>query len=91
MALRKALSRVFSGLRGDMRCYCCDKVLSNYEATLRRRSTDEFTDMCLTCLKGLSIPTYGNKALLLNTETDDDYTYEDISMYINDTPKEDDE
>lgn len=46
-----------------MRCYCCDKELSDYEATLRICSTDEFADTCLKCLQGLSIATKGNGAL----------------------------
>lgn len=58
-----------------MKCYCCDKILSNYEATLRRRGTDEFTDMCLKCLKGLSIATQGNPHLLLEKQMPDAEDY----------------
>ena len=70
-----------------MRCYCCNNILTNYEATLRNRSTDEFTDICLKCLKGLSINVEGNKSLLLDKENPEveDYLYEDISQYIGKT------
>lgn len=32
-----------------MRCYCCNKVLSNQEST-RKFSSGEYTDMCTPCL-----------------------------------------
>lgn len=32
-----------------MRCYCCNKPLSNKEATTKF-SSGEFTDMCTPCL-----------------------------------------
>lgn len=46
-----------------MRCYCCDKILTDYEATLRSASSDEFVDTCLKCLQGLNIVVKGNNRL----------------------------
>ena len=46
------------------RCYCCDKALSDYEATLRHAETKEFLDTCVKCLKGLSIPAVGREDLV---------------------------
>lgn len=46
-----------------MRCYCCDKQLTDYEATLLICSTDEFADTCLKCLEGLGINVKGNSQL----------------------------
>ena len=40
-----------------MRCSCCNKLLNNYEATLRHAETGEFLDTCSSCLDGLNIPT----------------------------------
>jgi len=33
-----------------MRCYCCNKVLSDFEATRKNESTGVFIDMCNTCV-----------------------------------------
>ena len=33
-----------------MRCYCCNKQLSDREATRRFTESEEFVDMCDTCL-----------------------------------------
>lgn len=43
-----------------MRCSCCNKTLSDYEATLRHAETGAFLDTCLRCLDGLGIPTVNN-------------------------------
>lgn len=36
-----------------MRCYCCNRRLSNYESRLRHPETKEFTDMCTKCLEDM--------------------------------------
>ena len=33
-----------------MRCYCCNKILSDQEATRRFQESEEFVDMCNECL-----------------------------------------
>lgn len=33
-----------------MRCYCCNKLLSDQEATRRFQESQEFVDMCNECL-----------------------------------------
>lgn len=37
-----------------MRCVCCDKNLTDYEATRRHMITKEFLDMCGECLSAVS-------------------------------------
>jgi len=32
-----------------MRCYCCNKALSDFESTRRSALTGEFLDMCNDC------------------------------------------
>ena len=32
-----------------MRCYCCDRALSDFESTRRSVTTREFLDMCNKC------------------------------------------
>ena len=55
-----------------MRCYCCNRVLSDYEATLRHAETGAFLDTCLKCLKDLNIPTKGREDLKTFVEEEDD-------------------
>lgn len=43
-----------------MRCYCCNKNLSDYESTLRSETTGEYLDMCRACLKDSGIRTMPN-------------------------------
>jgi hypothetical protein len=44
-----------------MRCVCCNKVLNDYESTIKSISSGEYLDTCLSCLDGLNIPYTGNK------------------------------
>lgn len=32
-----------------MRCYCCDRALSDFESTRKSATTGEFLDMCNKC------------------------------------------
>ena len=32
-----------------MRCYCCDKALSDFESTRKSVTTGEYLDMCNKC------------------------------------------
>ena len=32
-----------------MRCYCCDKILSDFESTRKSVNTGEYLDMCNKC------------------------------------------
>ena len=36
-----------------MKCICCNKTLSDYEATLRHAETREFLDTCSECLSDI--------------------------------------
>lgn len=44
-----------------MRCTCCDKRLSSYEATIKHGVSGAYLDTCLKCLDGLGIPIMGNE------------------------------
>ncbi len=46
-----------------MRCDCCNRVLNDYEATLRHAVTMEFMNTCNRCLEDLNIPTVGRPDL----------------------------
>lgn len=36
-----------------MRCYCCNHLLSDFEATRRFKESKEFAEMCNECVKTL--------------------------------------
>lgn len=47
-----------------MHCTVCDKLLSDYESTLKHATYNYYIDTCVKCLKGLSIATVGRDDLL---------------------------
>jgi hypothetical protein len=49
-----------------MRCYCCNKILSDFEATRKSIKTNEYLDMCNKCY---------------NTISEDLLTYERSDLY----------
>ena len=49
-----------------MRCYCCNKILSDFEATRKSIKTNEYLDMCNKCY---------------NTISEDLLTYERTDLY----------
>ncbi|HET8685597.1 MAG TPA: hypothetical protein VFM18_02895 [Methanosarcina sp.] len=55
-----------------MRCACCNKILSDFEATRRHAVTGEFLDICNKCFEGLGIPALDRTDLPENEETVDD-------------------
>jgi hypothetical protein len=64
-----------------MRCDCCNRLLNDYEATIRHLETDDFVNTCITCLDGLGISWYGREDLNPFDRVDeyddyDDYEYE---------------
>ena len=40
----------------NMRCYCCNRNLSDNESTLRSAVSGDFLDTCKKCLADLNIP-----------------------------------
>lgn len=59
-----------------MRCYCCNKILSDFEATRKSVHTNEYLDMCNKCYA---------------TVSDDLLTYERTDLYDEDEDYEGDE
>lgn len=55
------------------RCDCCNKVLDDYETTLRHAVTGEFLNTCSKCLKGLGIPKKGRADLKPRQTKEEDY------------------
>ena len=77
-------------------CVCCDKLLNDYEATLRHGVTFEYLDTCKACLKPLKglFPIIERKDLITESDIDDNNDdneanldtgdYEDSIMYFRD-------
>ena len=55
-----------------MRCNCCNVTLSYFESTIRAVSTNEFLDMCESCLSYVSedIKTFTREDLRKEVGTD---------------------
>jgi len=64
-----------------MRCYCCNKALSDYEATRKSVSTGNFLDMCNKCYGSVS----GDILALERT----DLRHEDEEEEFHDVEKDD--
>lgn len=47
-----------------MRCFCCNEELTDYEATLKSSTTNQYLDMCGFCIKESGISTYSQSTLL---------------------------
>lgn len=62
-----------------MRCYCCNKILSDFEATRKSIKTNEYLDMCNKCYNTISedLLTYERSDLYDEAEDSDEGTMVD--------------
>lgn len=60
-------------------CVCCDRLLSDYEATLRHGVTFAFLDTCKACLKDVKglFPIVERKDLITEGDIDDNEGFDD--------------
>ena len=56
-----------------MRCYCCNKALSDYEATRKSVQTGQFLDMCNKCYGSISSEVLAIERTDLRHEDDDEF------------------
>jgi hypothetical protein len=65
-----------------MRCVCCNKMLSDYEATLKHGETGEYLDTCSGCLSEIMADTalhvVDNPSLLRKDNIDEDFDDEGV-------------
>lgn len=65
-----------------MRCVCCNKLLSDYEATLKHGETGQYLDTCSSCLDEImaevDLHVKDNPSLLRKNNTDEDFDDEGI-------------
>ena len=75
-----------------MHCDCCDKLLSDWESSLRYKSTGDFVNTCWKCLQGLNIEVTGNPVLKHKKDefVDEDQAEipEDVKSYIQEQKSE---
>ena len=62
-----------------MRCYCCNKALSDYEATRKSVSTGQFLDMCNKCYGSIAGDVLAIERTDLRHEDD-----EELDVYLED-------
>ena len=61
--IRMRLVVLKSLLKINMHCSCCDRLLNDYESTLKHAETGEYLDTCMKCLDGCNIPIDGREDL----------------------------
>lgn len=66
-----------------MRCYCCNKNLSDYESRLRSVVSNEFLDMCKKCLNESEILFTAPTNVEEDSVDDDEYFVEIDEVYLN--------
>lgn len=64
-----------------MHCSCCDKLLTDYESTLKHAVSGEYLDTCTKCLDGLGIPTRGRPDLKTKKKEDEQDELVDINYF----------
>lgn len=74
-----------------MHCICCDRLLSDYEATRRDVNTNQFLDMCNKCYGTISNEVLTLDRQDLKHDDEDELNDYDISPYEIDTRRIDNE
>lgn len=69
-----------------MRCRCCDKKLSDFEATRKSIHTGEYLDMCNKCYNTISNQVLSYERYDLYDDEDEQDTGEQVDLdYVGDT------
>lgn len=63
-----------------MRCVCCDKKLSEFEATRKSINTGEYLDMCNKCYNTISNQVLSYERYDLYDEQDEQDTQESLDL-----------
>ena len=65
-----------------MRCVCCNKMLSDYESTIKHGETGQYLDTCSSCLDEImtdvDLHVKDNPSLLHKDNSDYDFDIEGI-------------
>ena len=68
-----------------MRCYCCNNLLTDYEATIKSVNNNDYLDMCLKCLKTVKDDVLQRDRIDLLSSSDVD----DLDIYLEDVDFDD--
>jgi hypothetical protein len=60
-----------------MRCYCCNRALSDYESTRKVRGTEEYADMCNSCIGTISDQVGFTERTDIDPNMEEDMEYEE--------------
>lgn len=64
-----------------MRCYCCDRVLNDFEATRKSVMTGEYLDMCSKCYDTIKEDLHAEERYDLYDGDETEDTYEEGENY----------
>ena len=64
-----------------MRCYCCDRALSDFESTRKSVTTGEFLDMCNKCYSTIKDDLLSEERYDLYDGDEDEETNEEEENY----------
>lgn len=64
-----------------MHCDCCDKLLTDYECSIKHRVEGYYLNTCTKCLRDLGIPFVGNTSLS-RKPTDEDLLEDDFEDLV---------
>lgn len=73
-----------------MHCSCCDRLLTEFEATRRNANTFQFIDLCKVCFEDVKpfVPTIDRIDLMSEQDLDEDLDCDELDT---DFPLEDDD
>lgn len=70
-----------------MRCSVCNRILSDYETTLKHAVTDEYMDTCIDCLSEIAqdvpMPVKGRKDLIVSMDIEEKLDNSEDTLYNN--------
>jgi len=70
-----------------MRCSVCNRILSDYETTLKHAVTGEYMDTCIDCLSEIAqdvpMPVKGRKDLIVSMDIEEKLDNSEDTLYNN--------
>ena len=68
-----------------MRCSVCNRILSDYETTLKHAVTGEYMDTCIDCLSEIAqdvpMPVKGRKDLIVSMDIEEKLDNSEDTLY----------
>ncbi len=69
-----------------MRCYCCQRLLNDFESTRKSKTTGEYLDMCNACVGSVQdqLETIDRTDLSEGDVPDEEIMFDDANMFDDD-------